>query len=48
MFSDSVPEVECAVGTCCAEGTMDGMVGDGINRVDAGHVVLGSVAVALE
>jgi len=48
VFSDTVPEVECAVGTSGAEGAVDGVEGDGVNGVDLRDVVLGWVAVAFE
>lgn len=45
-----VPEVECAVATGCAEGAVDGVEGNGVDRVDVGHITgVGCVlAMALE
>jgi len=45
-----VPEVECAVATGCAEGAVDGVEGDGVDRVDVGHIagVGGVLTMALE
>lgn len=43
-----VPEVESAVATGCTKGTVLGVEGDVVDRVDGGGVALGGVAVALE
>jgi hypothetical protein len=45
-----VPEVECAVAAGSAEGAVDGVEGDGVDRVDVGYVasVGGVLAMALE
>ena len=45
-----VPEVECAVATGRAEGAVDRVEGDGVDRVDVGHIagIGGVLAMALE
>jgi hypothetical protein len=45
-----VPEVECAVAAGGAEGAVDGVEGDGVDRVDVGYVtgVGGVLTMALE
>ena len=48
MLGDSVPEVEGAVRTGSAEGSILGVERDGIDGVDVGHVVLRWVAMAFE
>ena len=50
MLGIFVPEVECAVATGCAEGTVYWVEGDGVDGVDVGDIpcVGGVLAVALE
>ena len=50
MLCVLVPEVECAVATGCAEGTMNGVEADRVDGVDVADVAVGrwSLTVALE
>jgi len=48
MLGNTVPEMECAVGTSSAEGAVFGVEGNGVDGVDVGHIVLGRVAMAFE
>lgn len=48
VFGILVPEVERAVGTGCAEGTVNRVEGDGVDGVNIDDVVDGRIAVAFE
>lgn len=48
VFGVLVPEVEGAVRSSGAEGTVDGVEGDVVYGVDIGSVILGGISVALE
>jgi len=50
VFGVLVPEMECSVAACCAEGTVDGVEADGVNGEDIANVaVVGwCLAMALE
>lgn len=48
VFGNSVPKVKGSVGASSAEGAVLRVEGDGIDRVDIGHVTLRRIAMAFE